>query len=158
MSLLTFAPIPNEILRRTDLSHGAKLCCARLIQYAGKDGRAFPKLATLGEELGCSPRNAQRFLAELESHRLITIQQRGRGQSNIYSIEKSLLVLGSKLTTTDLSTLDRTDPSTPDTTDLSTPYKGRKENFKKEIEKITADLAYKMRIPRAVPSKSRGRN
>jgi hypothetical protein len=143
----TFAPIPNDILCRTDLSPGAKLCCARLIQYAGKDGQAFPKLATLGEELGFSPRNVQRFLAELEKHKLVTAQQRGRGQSNIYHVDKSLLIHSHKLTTTDLSTLDRTDSSTPDTTDLSTPYR-RKDNFKKEIEKITAGLVDNMRMPR----------
>jgi hypothetical protein len=148
MSQLTFAPIPNEILRRTDLSPGAKLCCARLIQYAGKDGQAFPKLATLGEELGFSSRNVQRFIAELESHKLVTTQQRGRGQSNIYHVDKSILIHNPKLTTTDLSTLNRTDSSTLDTTDSSTPYKGRKENFKKEIEKITAGLVHNMRMPR----------
>ena len=148
MSQLTFAPIPNNILRRTDLSHGAKLCCARLIQYANKDGQAFPKLKTLGEELGCSPRNVQRFIAELEDHKLLIIQQRGRGQSNIYHVDKSILIHSSKLTTTDLSTLNRTDSSTPDTTDPSTPYKGRKEHLKKEIEKITAGLVHNMRMPR----------
>lgn len=148
MSPLTFAPIPNKILSRTDLSHGAKLCCARLIQYAGKDGLAFPKLATLGEELGCSPRNAQRFIAELECHKLLTTQQRGRGKSNIYHVEKSLLIHSPALTTTDLSTLDTTDSSTLDTTDPSTPYKGRKENFKKEIEKITAGIVDNLRMPK----------
>ena len=148
MSQLTFAPIPNDILRRTDLSHGAKLCCARLIQYADKDGQAFPKLKTLGEELGCSPRNVQRFIAELEDHKLLRIQQRGRGQSNIYHVDKSVLIHSSKLTTTNLSTLNRTDSSTPDTTDPSTPYKGRKEHLKKEIEKITTGLVHNMRMPR----------
>jgi len=38
--------------------------------------------------------------------------------------------------------------STPDTTDLSTPYKGGKENYKKELEKITAGLVHNMRMPR----------
>lgn len=144
----TFAPIPNDILRRTDLSHGAKLCCARLIQYAGKDGQAFPKLATLGEELGMSPRAVQRFLMELENKKLVISQQRGRGQSNIYYVDKSLLIHSSNLTTTNLSTLNTTDSSTPDTTDLSTPYKGRKDNFKKEIEKITAGLVDKWKVLR----------
>ncbi|MAM33440.1 MAG: hypothetical protein CMH28_00005, partial [Micavibrio sp.] len=100
------------------------------------------------EELGFSSRNVQRFIAELESHKLVTTQQRGRGQSNIYHVDKSILIHSPKLTTTDLSTLDRTDSSTPDTTDPSTPYKGRKENFKKEIEKITAGLVHNMRMPR----------
>ena len=148
MSQLTFAPIPNEILRRTDLSPGAKLCCARLIQYAGKDGQAFPKLATLGEELGFSSRNVQRFIAELESHKLVTTQQRGRGQSNIYHVDKSILIHSSKLTTPEVSCLDTPKLSTLDTPEVSTPYKGRKDNFKKEIEKITAGLVHNMRMPR----------
>ena len=148
MSQLIFAPIPNEILRRTDLSHGAKLCCARLIQYAGKDGQAFPKLATLGEELGMSPRAVQRFLTELESHKLVTTQQRGRGQSNVYHVDKSILIHSPKLTTPEVSCLDTPKLSTLDTPEVSTPYKGRKDNFKKEIEKITAGLVHNMRMPR----------
>lgn len=62
MSKATFAPIPNDILCRKDISHGAKLCCARLIQYAGKGDKAFPKLPTLAGELGMSVRAVQRIL------------------------------------------------------------------------------------------------
>lgn len=148
MIIGTFAPIPNKILCRKDLSHGAKLCCARLIQYAGKGGKAFPKLKTLGDELGVSSRGAQRFIAELEQANLIRSEQRGRGQSNIYHLDKSIVIHIPKITTTKLSTLNRTNVSTPDTTDLSRPYKGGKENYKKELEKITAGLVHNMRMPR----------
>ena len=148
MSRLTFAPIPNDILCRTDLSHGAKLCCARLIQYANKEGQAFPKLSTLGEELGMSPRAVQRFIVELETHNLLTTQQRGRGQSNIYHVDKLILIHSSKLTTPKVSCLDTTKLSTLDTTEVSYPYKGRKEHLKKEIEKITAGVVNNFRMPR----------
>jgi DNA-binding transcriptional ArsR family regulator len=145
MIIGTFAPIPNEILRRKDLSHGAKLCCARLIQYAGKDGKAFPKLTTLGDELGMSKRAVQRFLIELEENNMVTAHQRGRGQSNMYVLDKSIVIHIPILDTPKVATLDRPLLATPDTPKVATPYR-RKENFKKEIEKITHALGDKLRV------------
>jgi len=92
MTTSTFAPIPNHILRNRNLSHGAKLCCARLIQYAGKTGKCYPKLATLAVELGMSVRAVQRFISELEFHVLLETRRRGRGQSNMYLLDESLLI------------------------------------------------------------------
>lgn len=77
MNKITFAPILNDILRRTDISSSAKLCFARLIQYAGQNSETFPKLQTLGNELGISARNVQRLLSELEEKGLIVKHQRG---------------------------------------------------------------------------------
>ena len=145
MIIGTFAPIPNSILRRTDLSHGAKLCCARLIQYAGKDGKAFPKLTTLVDELGMSKRAVQRFLVELEENGLITSKQRGRGQSNLYLVDKSIVIHIPNLDVPKVATLDTPLLATPEMPKVATPYR-RKENFKKEIEKITHALGDKMRV------------
>lgn len=92
MSKQSFAPVPNMIMRRKDLSHGVKLCFGRLLQYAGSDGCAFPKLTTLGEELGVSSRAAARFISELKSHGLVRVEQRGAGLSNVYIPEPSLLL------------------------------------------------------------------
>ena len=44
--------LPNGLLERTDLSPGAKLAYARLCQFAGRDGAAYPSIATLGREIG----------------------------------------------------------------------------------------------------------
>lgn len=152
MSKLTFAPIPNDILRRKDMSHGAKLCCARLIQYAGADGKAFPKLPTLAEELGMSIRAVQRFLSELEAQQCIQICRRGRGQSNMYIVNNAYLIHSlthsEQSDTPKVAHLDMPKLAHPDVPKLAYPYKGRKENFKKEIEKITAGLAGNMRMPR----------
>ena len=126
----TFAPIPNDILRHRDLSHGAKLCCARLIQYAGKTGKAYPKLSTLGDELGMSARAVQRFISELEFHALIETRRRGCGQSNMYVLDESILIHNFIHDTTLLATLDTPEVSTLDTPLLAYPYR-RRNNFKK---------------------------
>jgi DNA-binding transcriptional MocR family regulator len=148
MIIGTFAPIPNKILCRRDLSHGAKLCCARLIQYAGKDGQAYPKLPTLAEELGMSVRAVQRFVIELEGSKLIQSKRRGKGQSNLYYVDKSILIHRLKSDTPVLAHLDTPKVARPDAPELADPYKGRRENHKKELEKITNSLVYKMRMPR----------
>ena len=145
MIIGTFAPIPNKILCRKDLSHGAKLCCARLIQYAGKDGKAFPKLTTLADELGMSVRAVQRFISELEEADLVKTERRGRGYSNLYRVDKSIVIHISKLDTPKVAHLDMPKVSPPDVPEVAYPYR-RKENFKKEIEKITHALGDKMRV------------
>ncbi len=147
MSKITFAPIPNKILCRTDISHGAKLCCARLIQYAGKDGQAFPKLPLLAEELGMSVRAVQRFIIELEGLELIQSKRRGKGMSNLYHVDKSLLIHRSKSDMPEVAHLERPKLAHPDAPKVAYPYR-RKENYKKEIEKITLALGDKMRMTR----------
>lgn len=57
--------IPNALLRFTGLSSTAKLVWARLAQYAGENGVAFPKISSLAEEIGLSESQAQRLLNEL---------------------------------------------------------------------------------------------
>jgi hypothetical protein len=59
------ALIPNWLLSRCEISQGAKLCYARLAQYAGKEGRCFPKQRTLAAELGVSERMARKYIKEL---------------------------------------------------------------------------------------------
>jgi hypothetical protein len=76
--------IPNWLLERSEISPGAKLCFARLAQYAGKNGKAFPAQETLGNALGTSARNVRRYLKELEEHRLIRPIQHGMNQPNSY--------------------------------------------------------------------------
>ena len=147
MTTLTFAPIPNYILRHRDLSHGAKLCCARLIQYAGKTGKAYPKLSTLADELGMSVRAVQRFISELEFNALIETRQRGRGRSNIYILDESLLIHNFIHNTPLLATLDTPEVATPDTPLLAYPYR-RRNNFKKKLEEITPESVDNLEIRR----------
>jgi hypothetical protein len=82
---LFFGPvIPIWLLRRNEISPGAKLCYARLVMFSGDLGKAWPKQETLARELGVSTAQAGRYVRELEELKLIEIQQRGLKKSNVY--------------------------------------------------------------------------
>ena len=82
--LFTGSFIPNWLLLRTEVSAGAKLTYARLAQYAGKDGKAFPKIPELAAECGTPERTMDRNLAELVELGLIESIRRGMGLPNDY--------------------------------------------------------------------------
>lgn len=78
--------VPNWLLARPEISFGAKACYARLCQYAGRKGIAYPKMETLGEELGICARQVSTYVSELEQAKLIVIESRQKqGRSNRYS-------------------------------------------------------------------------
>src|SRR3990172_6930356 len=58
--------IPNCLMEYEGLTAMAKLCWARLAQYAGMDGRCHPMQETLAREIGISSRQVIRILKELE--------------------------------------------------------------------------------------------
>jgi len=82
--LFTGAFIPNWLLERKEVSPSAKLCYARLCQYAGRGGECYPKQKTLAEELGVSRRQVIRYLEELKALNLIATEQLGSQSSNKY--------------------------------------------------------------------------
>ncbi len=77
--------IPNWLLVRPEVSQGAKLCYARLCQYAGRHGECFPKQNELAEDLGLkSARQVINYIKELERLQLIiAIKTRFQGR-NVY--------------------------------------------------------------------------
>ena len=79
--------IPEGLARCPWISAGAKLAWGRLARYAGQNGWCYPTKKTVGEEIGVGPRQAQKYIAELERCRLVRRVSRftGRGQtSNAY--------------------------------------------------------------------------
>ena len=81
----TGAWIPNWLLERSEISVGAKVVYARLAQYAGKDGVAFPKIPELAEAIGTPIRTLQRYLTELKDNDLIeTVYHREKCQASDY--------------------------------------------------------------------------
>ena len=82
--MFTGAMVPNWLLSRPEISHGAKLTYARLAQHAGKEGRCFPKQDTLADELGTSERSVRDYLRELAKARLVKMVRRGLAKSNLY--------------------------------------------------------------------------
>jgi len=102
--------IPNWLLKRPEVSMAAKLTYARLGQYAGKDGEAFPKIETLAEELGASKSTVERALLELKKAGLIESHQRGLTQSNRYFFLSHRWMSGK---------LDTSNQTVPDTSNLT---------------------------------------
>lgn len=76
--------IPNWLLRRKEVSHGAKLIYGRLAQYSGKTGICRPRQQLLADETGMCERQLREYLTELKNLRLIRSIQRGLGLSNEY--------------------------------------------------------------------------
>lgn len=122
--------VPNWLLCRHELSQGAKLCYARLSHFAGKDGHAYPAQQTLADELGCSEREARRYLVELQKAGLIEAKRRGLGKTNYY---RFLLHEWQGLTVsdgTDVSSHEETDTSSTDETNTSHKESHRRESVK----------------------------
>lgn len=80
----TGAFIPSWLMERTEIGPIAKLVFARLAQYAGKDGSAFPAQDTLAIEIGVSLRTVERAIKELLAAKLLQSERRNMGQSNAY--------------------------------------------------------------------------
>src|ERR1043166_6973286 len=80
-----FAPCPNWLLCRREVSSTAKNLYARLLQYQAGDGNAWPSYDTLASEIGISRRQAINVLKELERHGLVKVTRR-RNRSNIYQL------------------------------------------------------------------------
>lgn len=97
-------------MRCKELSQGAKLCYARLRQYAGKEGVAFPKQITLAEELGVNSRQVRGYIKELVKIGLIDSEQIGLGHSNrYYFLDHNLIRLDRQY----IATPKRHDTATP---------------------------------------------
>lgn len=74
--------IPNAIMECSQLSDSAKLMWAKLAQYAGKDGRCFPSIKTLGDKTAKAERTARRALDELRDKGFIKVR-RATGKSRL---------------------------------------------------------------------------
>lgn len=117
--LFTGAFIPTWLLLRPDVSMGAKVCYARLCQYAGKDGECFPKQLLLAAEIGLNnQRQVLRYLKELTQHGLIEVIRIGKMCSNRYKFLNHAWIsdvtnchITSKSDVTDMSHRDVTDMS-----------------------------------------------
>lgn len=78
--------VPNFILESKQISVGAKLTYAMLLKYAREEDECFPGQERLAEDMGCGLRSVVRYISELEEVKLISIQRRGQGRPNLYTI------------------------------------------------------------------------
>ena len=81
-----FTMVPNFILTNKDLSVGAKLAYAMLLKYAWTDSAVYPGQQTLAVDMGAGERSVRTYLKELENAKLLEVEQRGLGKTNLYRL------------------------------------------------------------------------
>jgi biotin operon repressor len=81
-----FTQVPNFILKNSNLSPGAKVTYAMFLSYAWHNDSCFPGQDRLAEDMGMSRSRVTEFVGELEQSGLISIQRRGQGKTNLYTV------------------------------------------------------------------------
>jgi hypothetical protein len=81
-----FVQMPNFILRNPELSVGAKVTYAMFLSYAWNNDFCFPGQERLAQDMGMSRSRVTEFIGQLEDAGLISIQRRGLGKTNIYTV------------------------------------------------------------------------
>jgi hypothetical protein len=84
-----FTQVPNHLLVSEKLSPGAKLAYAMLLKYAWQNDYCFPGQERLAKDMGVTDRSVRTYLQELQSHKFVTIKQRGLGKTNLYELNLS---------------------------------------------------------------------
>ena len=91
-----FTQVPNFILRDAKLSLGAKVTYAMFLSYAWNNDFCFPGQDRLAEDMGMSRSRVTEFVGELQRAALVTIERRGQGKTNMYTIHFSVKQAGDK--------------------------------------------------------------
>jgi len=78
--------VPNFILESKQISVGAKLVYAMLLKYARELNECFPGQDRLAEDMGATRQSVNTYIKELREVGLITVQRRGQGRPNLYTI------------------------------------------------------------------------
>ena len=81
-----FTQVPNFILKNPEISVGAKVAYAMFLSYAWHNDHCFPGQDRLAEDMGLTRVRVTQLIAELEQAGLISIQRRGQGKTNLYTI------------------------------------------------------------------------
>ena len=81
-----FTQVPNFILKNSNLSPGAKVTYAMFLSYAWHNDSCFPGQDRLALDMGMSRSRVTEFVGELEQSGLISIQRRGQGKTNLYTV------------------------------------------------------------------------
>jgi hypothetical protein len=81
-----FTQVPNFILKDPTLSVGAKVAYAMFLSYAWHNDSCFPGQERLAADMGMTRPRVTQLVAELERVGLVSIQRRGQGKTNLYTI------------------------------------------------------------------------
>src|SRR5436189_3342136 len=86
VALHGFTQVPNFILKDPKISVGAKVAYSMFLSYAWHNDSCFPGQDRLADDMGLSRVRVTQLIAELQRVRLVTIQRRGQGKTNLYTI------------------------------------------------------------------------
>ena len=81
-----FTQVPNCILHDSALSVGAKVVYAMFLSYAWHNDSCFPGQERLAQDMGLTRARVTQLIAELDRAGLISIQRRGQGKTNLYTV------------------------------------------------------------------------
>jgi hypothetical protein len=81
-----FTQVPNFILKNPEISVGAKVAYAMFLSYAWHNDSCFPGQDRLAEDMGLVRSRVTQLITELDKAGLISIQRRGQGKTNLYTI------------------------------------------------------------------------
>src|SRR5579885_3236836 len=81
-----FTQVPNFILKDPAVSVGAKITYAMFLSYAWHNDSCFPGQERLANDMGVTRVRVTQLIGELEEVGLISVQRRGQGKTNIYTI------------------------------------------------------------------------
>src|SRR3712207_4743925 len=84
-----FTQIPNSILRRPDITLGAKVTYMVLLSYAWQEGSCFPGQDRMAHDMGVSRRSVIIYLQQLQETGLVRVIRRGKNKTNLYVLTKS---------------------------------------------------------------------
>jgi hypothetical protein len=73
-------------LKDAKLSIGAKVTYAMFLSYAWHNESCFPGQERLAQDIGMSRSRVTEFTGELQRAGFLTIQRRGQGKTNIYTV------------------------------------------------------------------------
>jgi len=91
-----FTQVPNFILKNPEISVGAKVAYAMFLSYAWHNDSCFPGQDRLADDMGLTRARVTQLIGELERANLITIQRRGQGKTNLYTIHFPVRQAGDK--------------------------------------------------------------
>jgi DNA-binding transcriptional ArsR family regulator len=81
-----FTQVPNFILRDPNLSVGAKVVYAMFLSYAWHNSLCYPGQTRLANDIGMTQPRVAQLIKDLQEAGLVSIERRGQGKTNIYTI------------------------------------------------------------------------
>ena len=81
-----FTQVPNFILKNDALTVGEKITFAMFLTYAWHNDKVFPGQERLANDIGITRRSVNTFVKGLEKKGFLTIQRRGLGKTNLYTL------------------------------------------------------------------------